>query len=219
MKIERKLAHLEAAALWTINRAFRPYTQIKNEHNHSKRELLISPLVINTLNSWSLFIRTYFISCSLGARSNNGIHVTSSINIPKQTSIDNVIGLAVTLFKKNAQPSSSGHWDTRDEPKWHDSNTIIKAASHYKFSNTNDINTAFSFGFTAHKNLVVFRNYYAHRNRGTKQKAQNIAAQYGIRTNQHPTEILLDYPLTSPSVSLLETWRGEFEQTISLLCS
>lgn len=123
------------------------------------------------------------------------------------------------MFKKQAIPLSSGDWDTRDEPAWHDSNTIIKIASYYSFSNKNDINTAFSFGFTAHKNLVVFRNYYAHRNRGTKQKAQNIASQYGIRTNQHPTEILLDYPLSYPGISLLEIWRGELEQTISLLCS
>lgn len=218
MKIARKLAHLEASALWALNRAFRPFSRIITEHNHSQRELLISPLVINSLNTWSLFIRTYYICCLLGARRSNGIYV-SPHSISKPTSINQAIGLAIPLFNRKAAPSSSGSWDTRDEPKWYDSNTIIKISEHYDFSNSSDIKTAFSFGFTAHKNLVVFRNYYAHRNRGTKQKAQNIAAQHGIRTNQHPTEILLDYPLLSPSVSLIETWRGELAQTISLLCS
>jgi hypothetical protein len=218
MKIARKLSSLEASALWALRRSSRPLAHVLGAHNQTQRELLISPLVINTLNTWSLFNRTYYICCLLGAWRRNGTFVSSSITA-SAISVNDAIGYSILHFKTKAVPLSSGNWDTRDEPTWHDSNTLIALATKYAFSNLADIQTAYSFGFTAHKNLVVFRNYYAHRNRGTKERAQNVAAQYGIRTNQHPSDILLDYPLSTPGSSLLQIWLGELQHTIALLCS
>jgi hypothetical protein len=134
-------------------------------------------------------------------------------------SANDAIGHAIKITNPKAIPNSSGLWDTRDEPTWHDSNTLIKLANAYSFSNKSDIQTAFTFGFTAHRNFVVFRNYYAHRNAGTKFKAQKMGTHYSIRTNQHPTEVLLSSPLSNPGLSLFDVWIGEFEQTIGLLCS
>lgn len=218
MKIARKLVHLEAASLWAIRRSVRPLKEAKAAPNQTQRELLISPLVINTLNTWALFNRAYYVSCLMGAKNGSGTIVTSSHSLSK-LSVNDAIGLAIKATNPKAKPTASGLWDTRDEPTWHDVNTLLKLATTYSFSNLSDIQAAFTFGFTAHKNLIVFRNYYGHRNQGTKKKAQNMAAAYGIKTNQHPTEILLDSPLTSPGVLLLDQWIAEFNQTINLLCS
>ncbi|MBT9613557.1 MAG: hypothetical protein IV108_09875 [Burkholderiales bacterium] len=218
MKIARKLVHLEAGALWALKRSTRPLPNVKTAPNQSQRELLISPLVINTLNVWALFVRTYFICCLMGARSGGGVAISSN-HSSLRMSVNDAIGHAIAITNPKALPTASGMWDTRDEPTWHDVKTLIRLASAFSFSNSTDIQTAFTFGFTAHRNFVVSRNYYAHRNRGTRMKAQNIATYYGIRTNQHPTDILLDSPLTSPGVTLLDLWIGELNQTIKLLCS
>jgi hypothetical protein len=154
----------------------------------------------------------------MGTKGGSGGNITSS-HSGSYLSVNMAIGLAIKVTNPNATPTHSGLWNTRDEPTWHDVNTLIKLATTYSFSNLTDIKEAFSFGFTAHRNLIVFRNYYGHRNQGTKTKAQNMAINYGIQTKQHPTKILLDYPLTSPGIALLDQWIAELEQTISLLCS
>lgn len=220
MKVARRLIHLEAAALRSLRRSTRHLQRVESAPNQAERELSISPLVINTLNVWALFVRAYYISCLMGARSGSGHGraVSSRLSMTPMSAND-AIGHAIRITNPRAVPNGSGLWDTRDEPTWHDSSTLIKLANAYSFSNLADIQTAFTYGFTAHRNFVVFRNYYAHRNAGTKQKAQKMGTYYSIRTNQHPTEVLLSSLLNNPGVSLLGGWIGEFEQTIGLLCS
>jgi hypothetical protein len=173
--------------------------------------------VINLLNSWSNFQRAYFICCLLGAKTSNQGLVTSSQTGLVFTAND-AIGKAVIHFKPTKTPLNNGLWDTRDEPTWHDSNVLLRLATAYSFSNDAHIQTAFTLGFTAHKNLVVFRNYYAHKNRGTQNKAQALAVQYLLQQKQHPTAILLGAPSTSPSTNLISLWADELCQTIEWLC-
>lgn len=218
MKIARKLVHLGSASLWALRRSTRPLCAVKASPNQTSRELLISPLIINTLNTWALFNRAYYVCCLMGTKSGSGTFITSSHSL-SGLSVNDAIGHAIIAINPKTTPMASGLWDTRDEPTWHDVNTLLKLAATYSFSNLSDIQSAFTFGFTAHRDLAVFRNYYGHRNLGTKTKAQNMAATYGIKTNQHPTEILLDSPLATPGVALLDQWIGELEQTITLLCS
>jgi hypothetical protein len=155
----------------------------------------------------------------MGSKSGSGIIITSRHSV-SGLSVNEAIGHAISVMKRPAaSPMSSGLWDTRDEPCWHDVNTLLKLADYHCFSNLPDIKAAFSLGFTAHRDLVVFRNYYGHRNLGTKTKAQNLATTYGIKTNQHPTEILLDSPLKTPGITLLDQWVSELEQTITFLCA
>lgn len=218
MKIVRKLSALETRAMWALKRSVRQLDQIKKA-NASQREILISPLVINLLNTWANFTRSYYICCALGTKRPDGSNVSSTLSAIPSRSINDAIGNAVQTFRPKASKSSNGEWDTRDEPTWHDVNILIQLASKYNFSNAADIKTAFTFGFTAHQHLVVFRNYYAHKNGGTRKKAQNIATKYSIRSNQHPSDILLDTPLSTPGTALIDIWIGELEQTVEILCS
>lgn len=218
MKIARKLVHLEAGALRALRRSTRPLPLVRTAPDQSSRELLISPVIINTLNTWAAFVRAYYLCCIMGTRSGSGLKISSTYS-SLSLSENDAIGHAISVMSPWARPKASGLWDIRDEPTWHDINTLIKLATAYSFSNLRDIQSAFTFGFTAHRDFVVFRNYYAHRNRGTRLKTHGIVTSYGIRTNQHPTDMLLDSPLATPGVSLLDRWVGEFEQSINLLCS
>ena len=217
MKIVRNLQHLEQNAKWAIQRSCRLIPSTRSTANSFAMEERITFAAVNLLNSWANFQRTYFICCLLGTKS-----ATQNSIFSNQTGIitnaNDAIGKAIINFTPARVPRSNGIWDTRDEPTWHDSNTLLKLSIAYAFSNSPDIQTAFTFGFTAHKNLVVFRNYYAHKNRGTKSKAQAIAIQYLLPQRLHPTTILLGTPSSSPSSNLIELWAEELSQTIELLC-
>lgn len=181
-----------------------------------ERELLISPAVVNTLNTWANFMRCYYVCCSLGAKLSTGGAVFSALT--GITDENAIIGHAVRHFKPRATLGPNGEWDGRDEPKWHSSRTMLDLAVKMGFSHEQHVAAGFSLNFTAHKNLAVFRNYYAHRNRQTKQAACGLATVYGIPAMRQPTEVLLASPLTYPGGSLLDMWLVELKQTIDFLC-
>lgn len=221
MKIVRDLKFLEQSANRSVRRAICNVPQASALISSFDREELMTYATINLLNSWTNFVRAYFVCCLLGVRSPTGnstkqitSRLTGSISTPQQA-----IGHAVLHFRPAAAPRFNGEWDSRDEPTWHDSGTILQLANAFNLSNQADIQTAFSFGFTAHRNLVVFRNYYAHKNRVTREKAQSISIQYSIPQSLHPSAALLATPLTTPTTSLIGMWADELTQTASLLCS
>lgn len=217
MKIVRNLRALEENGKWAIKRSTRLLSATSPPSASLSTEERITFAAVNLLNCWANFQRTYFICCLLGVKSSAHKKIVSN-----QTGIittpNDAVGKAILHFKPNRTPRSNGIWDTRDEPTWHDANTLLNLSSTFSFSNDSDIQTAFTFGFTAHKNLVVFRNYYAHKNRGTRSKAQAIAVNYLIPQRLHPTEILLATPSSSPSMSLIQLWIEELTQTVELLC-
>lgn len=218
MKLARNLRHLEIGAERALTRATRSITGISTNSLPELRERAVSFTAINLLNGWSNFQRAYFVCCLLGTKSPLTGTITSSESSSPLTS-NQAIGKAINHFRPLALPKTNGEWDSRDEPTWHDSNTLLQLAQAYSFSNLADIQTAFTFGFTAHKDLVVFRNYYGHKNKSTKTKAQSLASKYLISSNIHPSIILLSAPNAAPNSSLIEMWKGELSQTISALCN
>ena len=204
-------------AIWAIKRSTRPISATNSLHPSLELEERMTFSVVNLLNTWANFQRAYFICCLLGTSSSSLKKITSNQN-GIVSSPNDAIGKAILHFTPNRTVRSNGMWDTRDEPTWHDSNTLLTLSTAFNFSNDLDIKTAFTFGFTAHKNLVVFRNYYAHKNRGTKDKSQAIAIQYLIPQRSHPTTILRATPSTSPSMNLIQLWTEELTQTVELLC-
>jgi len=218
MKISRNLQILEKKAKWSFERSKKSIPSINPTLTPQEIENRMTYCALNLLNTWANFQRTFFICCLLGARSQIHRNITSN-QTGIVTNSNDAIGKAILFFTPSRLPRSTGIWDTRHEPTWHDSNTLLRLSSNFSFSNDADIQAAFSFGFTAHKNLVVFRNYYAHKNQGTRTKAQAIATNYLIPQNNHPTKILLSAPSHSPSTTLVEFWAEEFSQTVELLCS
>lgn len=218
MKIVRNLGYLEANARWAIGRATRLLPGVKSLPDRFEREERMTFATVSLLNCWSNFQRAYFICCLLGVRSPSNDQISSNVS-GTITTYQDAVGKAVLHYRPGAVPRSNGEWDSRDEPTWHDINVLLHLSTVFGFTNNNDIQTAFSFGFTAHRNLVVFRNYYAHKNRVTREKAQSVAVQYLIPQRLHPSAALLAAPGISPSTSLIQMWADELGQTVGLLCS
>lgn len=217
MKIVRRLAVLESSALWIFDRSSKSFPTPGAALSPIQTEAQVTHAMISLLNAWGAFLRAYFVCCALGARSPTA-RVSSSITGVVLNPND-AVGRAVRHYRAAATPRANGIWDSRDEPRWHDVSVFLHLAAHFTFSNSSDISTALSFGFTAHHDAIVFRNYYAHKNRVTKEKAQAIATKYSISSNIHPTSVLQSSPISAPGLTLFEMWLAEFKQTTSLLCS
>ncbi len=217
MKSPRRLKTIEKIYIRSMSRFTKDLANVGTSANNHVMEKSISYAAINMLNCWANFNRMYFASCAQGAVSPSGGHIVSDLSGTGAT-FNDLIGKAINHYKPNATPRANGMWDTRDEPTWHDSATILKLAQVFNFSNINDINAAFTFGYTAHRNLAVFRNYYGHKNMGTMRKAQTLASAYSIQSNLSPSQILLRPPSGSTQ-ALLTVWRTELCDTISYLCS
>lgn len=218
MKYPRRLATLEKNYLNSISRFSRDLNTANITQSAHSLEVQIGYVTMNILNCWSNFVRTYYICCASGALSPSGALITSDLSNGGVKTYNEILGNAINSYRPTAVPKADGSWDSRDEPTWHDSSIIVHLAKKFNFTNLADIDTAFTFGYTAHRNLVVFRNYYGHKNRNTMTKAQNLAPKYFIPSNLKPTEILLSSPLGT-SGSLLEVWKTEICDTISYLCS
>ena len=114
-------------------------------------------------------------------------------------------------------PKANGTWGRRDEPTWHDPQTLLRVGHAERFSHLSDIQAAFSAGYRFYVHLPVFRNYFAHRNKDTKYAAASIGPQYGISATKRPSQILLTRPLNRPQPLILE-WMDEMQFTIEYLC-
>jgi len=84
-------------------------------------------------------------------------------------------------------------------------------------TNLLDVEAAFSSGSSVFTDLVVFRNYFAHRNQGTKRAARDLAPKYGIAATLSPAEILLSRALGRPQPLLIE-WIDDLTFTAEYLC-
>jgi hypothetical protein len=217
MKIPRNLRTIEKVHLASIDRFFRDFSTVSTSSSMHSIEASVSYAVVNLLNCWANFMRMYYVSCAQGAVSPSGGHVTSNLSGAGRT-FNDIIGEAILNFKRSAVPRSNGVWDGRDEPPWHASSTLLALATAHGFSNLPDITAAFTFGYTAHKDLVVFRNYFGHKNLNTVRKAQGLASRYSIQSNLRPTQILM-LPPSGSTQPLLNVWKTEICDTISYLCS
>jgi hypothetical protein len=178
-----------------------------------EREPLITDTVINTANSWSNFLRAYYVSCVFGTRTKSALNVKSAALF---IDVNAAIGFAILEFTPHAAPNVFGVWHRRDEPPWHDPNTLLHLADVLGFQNLATIQAAFSLGLRVFIDLPVVRNFYAHRNQGTERAAQNIAANYGIPSSR-PTQILFTNPLLRPQALVFE-WLTELVITADFLC-
>ena len=178
------------------------------------RNIAVSFIVIEALNTWTNFSKTFYLSCRFGARYPNGSSVTCAALF---TDFNQAIGEAILFYHPNYGPGQSGMWRRRDEPTWHDTSVILQLAHLHNWSNISDVQAAFSTGTRVFSDLPVFRNYFAHRNQGTMRAAQAIAPNYVISTALRPTEILLARPNGRPD-SLIVEWLIDIETVIQFLC-
>lgn len=182
--------------------------------NAPEANRILTFATVETLSAWSEFSRHYVLSlalapiCRSGRRARVGV---TGVNAPAD-----VLALAMRRLRPLRKPSASGAWARRDEPPWHDPNSLLVCATELRVSNLSEIRGALSIGTGALRDLAVFRNFFGHRNAYTYRSAADLAIQYGIPTG-HPATILLSRPLARP-YPLLAEWIDDLAVIVELLC-
>ena len=174
----------------------------------------ISYTTIGCLNIWDNFSRAYFLSCSMSPWRENGSQVT--ISNPSIRNFNDAIEASIRTCKNWVW--KRGNWNRRDEPPWHDPQTLIRSCSEIGCSNYIEIQNAFSIPTKVFQHLPTYRNFYAHRNDDTAQKAKEIARQYSIPVRGHPSQILCTPAYGRPQVLLLD-WIDDIRFVLELLCA
>jgi len=179
-----------------------------------EREWLLANVVIESINTWSNFCRSYYLSCWLNPKTRNHtyIYITHTF-----VDYNNAIGVAIHYVRPAITAPLSGIWHRRDEPAWHDHNILMRLCQLVGCSHLPNIQSSFSFGSRVFVDLPVFRNYYAHRNQQTSAAASNIAPQYGVASRLRPSQILLSRPVGRPQQLILD-FIDDLIATADLLC-
>jgi hypothetical protein len=171
--------------------------------------------VIEAHNTWSNFAKCYYISCAFNARTSSRKKISTTISV---SNMNDAIGLAITCIYPKQKPNSVGLWHRRQEPIWHEPNTLIRACGNLGCSNHGDVIAAFSSGSYVFNDFPTFRNFYAHRSKETLLAAQRNAPKHGISATFRPSQILIERPLGSPNPLLL-TYIDDFIFVTEYLCN
>lgn len=214
MRPHKNLIKLQKTAIKKLTKLEQLSNNILSISSNKEIETHLTYITIETLNTWSNFSRSFYLSCTLSAKTVSGKRISISRTI---ANFNDAVGLVIPLYKRSATPNHSGIWHRRDEPTWHDPNVIMNICDHIGCSNITEIRAGFSGGLTVFKNLPTFRNFYAHRNSQTEYAAMQIATQYSISNLLKPSQILLSLPLNGNQPLLIE-WIDELILTVEYLC-
>jgi hypothetical protein len=180
--------------------------------NNSDRDMTVAYVAIEALNAWSLFARSFYLSCAIGAKTERKKYIT--LTAPPTT---DHLGVAITHYKKNATPNTAGQWHRRDEPAWHDPNVVMTVCANVGCSIQAGIEASFSLKQNVFNDLPVFRNFFAHRNEGTSRAASNITVRYALPSSLPPSEALLAVSPGTATPIMLD-WLDELNITAEFIC-
>jgi hypothetical protein len=179
----------------------------------SDRDRQIGFVVIETQNLWSNFVRSYLLSLLAAPKRTKGGRV--SLGNLAVTTPGALMHIAAKAAKGPLAPAPTTR---RQEPPWHDINTLLRTCIELKPSNHADIIAAMSIQTRAFADLPTFRNFFAHRNQESAKKAIDMARhQYLITKAKYPTEALSQPAIKRPQALLLD-WLDEISAVIELLC-
>jgi hypothetical protein len=169
--------------------------------------------IIEAHNTWNNFARSYLMSYLVNPRRTRGDRV--SFNNLSATSPGNLLHIAAKACKG---PAAAAPSDRRDEPKWYDTGSFLKACNALAPTNLADIQSALSMQTRVFSDMPAFRNFYAHRNEETAERAIGLAKRhYLIAGVRHPTEALMR-PATKRTQPLLYDWLDEMRIVMDFMC-
>jgi len=207
MAVSRRLSRLR-------NLADSASTRPASEFSRTNMEISFVSIELHT--TIANFSRAYFLSCTLNPLTMTGRRVNCHSLI---ASYLDAIDASMKACKLSIWRKSSGTktWDRRDEPPWHQPETLIKSCQEIGCSHHSDILTAFAIPTQVFGHLTKFRNFYAHRNQSTIDIAKNLATSYSIPTTMHPTQILRSsaYGRYQP---LILDWVDDVRNIFEILC-
>ena len=212
MRESRSFACLRASArkrLWRLRA--RAVVGIALRNPLRDRELAY--VVLETQNLWTNFSRSYLLSCVYRPKRCTGGRVTHA-NAAIQTPGD-------VLFAANKLargPLAAAPVSRRDEPSWHNIALFRNTCQHLQCSHLAHVQAALSLQTRVFYDLPSFRNFYAHRNGESAQKAIQLAKRiYLIAGPTHPSDVLAE-PARNRTQALILDWLDDISAIVDLLC-
>lgn len=209
MRVCRRLSSLQRPVLRRLVRIqARLAAQGAPPTGDEERELMLS--LIEAQNTWAVFVRYFFLSCMLGAKTISGsrvTHVVPGINSEAD---------ALDFAKRTVPGATAG--GPLSEPPWHTSFVLLRLCGAAGLSNASQIQTAWSVAGNALEHLPKARNFYAHRSRETARKLGAVRAVYGVGMSVRPGQLPGQrHPSSSGSIAL--AWVEELVNRVRLLPS
>jgi len=164
------------------------------------------------------FFRAYYLSIVLGPRTEGGIRITCD---PAIRVYEDAIDAAMKACKNKQWVKAAGGktWSRYDEPKWHETDTLLRSCLEISSTNYGTVVTALSIPTGMFEHLTIFRNFFAHRNESTSYRASQIAiASYSIYSESMPVNILLTPAYGRPQ-ELIFDWIDDANNAFDLLCA
>lgn len=182
------------------------------------RHELVPVMVINGINAWSNFARAYVLSSALGTKSIAGISVRCGL--PRGKCCNDVIWeILHAINSKKALRLKGRLVPRRDEPTWHDPNTLIVATKALQLSCAGTVQAAMSPFPQYLPDWSCIRNFFAHRNQDTFASALGILSQrYGIVSTKDLGKAVLA-PRLNGARPLLWEWADNVEDLCEYLCA
>ena len=199
----KRLRRLRGHATWALD----------GRRSSSERDRRLSYVVIESQNLWANFVRAYLLSCLTSPRWRNGGVITlgnAAVQLP---------GDVLHLGARAARgPHAAAPTSRREEPRWWETGVFLKTCQDMQCSHFPDVQAALSAQTRALYDMPTFRNFYAHRNDETAERAVRLARrQYLIAGVRHPTAALATPALNRPQALVLD-WLDEIGVLMELLC-
>jgi hypothetical protein len=168
--------------------------------DHEQRDRTVARICIDSLNQWTNFSRSFYLSCIAGARTKTGsIARTSAFSfVDFQAAIDYATASAKPHLKNFPVKR-------REEPPWFDPFLLLSLSQKLAFTNQAAVIAALSGKTNVFNHLPVFRNFFAHRNEDTHRKTVRIETDLGGPTFKFPSHYLL-YTPSGKTACVLEEW-------------
>ena len=161
-------------------------------------------------------MRVLLISSVRNARTMSGVRVHSTLKYREEDKIGAFI-LAIVNNNAFIRMGSPIRIDRKLEPTIRDPRTVQKIFLAAGLTNTPSLQSALALNTTLFTNLATFRNFYAHRNSDTWQKARRKAVDMGIYSANSVDGIMRSL-MPGRAIRVYEDWLYDAELFFDQAC-
>lgn len=183
-------------------------------------EPFLAYVVIELDNLWASTARSLFLSAAFCARDGTGMEVTLSV-VPKPGSTNEALAHAIRRCRPTRyRAGSTRPWTWNDEPLWWDQRTLLDCLEELGASNFPQVVSALSASPAVFSHLHVFRNFFAHRGKDTRERVIRSLQQLHFPRHYTAAQALMT-PVRTPDgirpQPLILDWLDDLHDTVDLL--
>jgi hypothetical protein len=203
MQATSDLSKLHRAVDFRLDKLLR-ITAIARSQAGSMKGILIGHCVIELDNLIIGANRMFVGSCLTQARTANGVTVVASSRFSSQQEVGAFILRSIngTKFTRMGSPLTISR---RDEPTLRSPRDVSKVMVAAAASNLASVQNALALNSSVFGEISAMRNFYAHRNADTMDRARRVALTWGIARLAHVDEVANLAKANRP-VPVLDEW-------------